>query len=171
MYDPTIFENLKVAVENYVYDLDNLASEITITNRVDNMEMATMSRSFQLQFVLADEPGVEAEVVLEASLKDLAAELLEVEGENPGCTLLVRFYMQIDDVEVECAQIEELLHSIWDQEKPPTQTISYVYGQGSNVLMNKIEVTFNQRINEDQMEDIPSLIDHVIESLQHLNDL
>ena len=34
MYDPTIFENLKVAFENHVYDLDNIERKIDIKNRV-----------------------------------------------------------------------------------------------------------------------------------------
>ncbi|MBE1554672.1 hypothetical protein [Sporosarcina limicola] len=53
MYDPTIFENLKVAFENQVYDLDNLDQKITITNRIDRMD-------FAIQFTLVDQPDVTA---------------------------------------------------------------------------------------------------------------
>ncbi|MGM7703457.1 hypothetical protein ACSVDE_17125 [Pseudalkalibacillus sp. Hm43] len=169
MFDPTIFDNLKVSIENYVYDLDNLAEEVTVTNREDLMEMATMSRSFVLQFVLADSPEVKAEIVLDASLKDLATEILEVKGEDPGCQLTVRFYKEIDSVEEQCAQIQEALDEIWDQGQPPVQTLSYVYGQ--NEMMNKIEIKFNRKINEDQIEDIPNLVDHVIDSLDRLDEI
>ena len=34
MYDPTVFENLKVAFENQVYDLDTIEREIRIINRI-----------------------------------------------------------------------------------------------------------------------------------------
>jgi hypothetical protein len=170
MIDPTIFDNVKVSIENYVYDLDNLSGEISITDRIDIMEMATMSRSFLLQFVLSDIPDVKAEIVLEASLKDLAAEILEVDGEEPGCKLTVLFYKQINFVGVQCSQIDDVLHEIWAQNQPPTQTLSRVYGENENVYQNKIEVTFNRKINEDQIEDIPNLVEHVLESLHQLNE-
>ena len=35
MFDPTIFENLKVGIENAVYDLDNLDEIIRVTDRKD----------------------------------------------------------------------------------------------------------------------------------------
>ena len=44
MFDPTVFDNLKVAVENEFYDLDNLDRIIDITNRRDLLDMAVMSR-------------------------------------------------------------------------------------------------------------------------------
>ncbi|WP_257351640.1 hypothetical protein [Pseudalkalibacillus decolorationis] len=169
MYDPTIFENLKVAFENQIYDLDNLTGEIKITNRVDRLELAVLSREFVLQFVLADQKEVTAEIVLEASLKDLAAEILEVSGETPGCDLFVRFHKQVVDVPSQCNEIKDVLEDIWEQDLPPTQTLSFVYGQEQNTYTDTIEITFNRKINEDQMEDIPDLIEHVIESLVELN--
>ena len=52
MFDPTVYDNLKVAFENYLYDLDNLDESIHITHRKDQLEMASMSREFILQFSL-----------------------------------------------------------------------------------------------------------------------
>lgn len=52
MFDPTVFDNLKVAMENAVYDLDNLDSRIDITQRIDRLEMSVMSREFGVQFRL-----------------------------------------------------------------------------------------------------------------------
>ncbi|WP_314728294.1 hypothetical protein [Bacillus sp. Marseille-Q3570] len=170
MYDPTIFDNLKVAFENYVYDLDNVSGEVSISNRKDKLEMATMSRAFSLQFTLADQKDVTAEILLGASLQDLAAEILETSGEKPGCTLLVRFYKQVEDVEAECSQIEAGMQTIWSQ-RPLTQTISFVYGPDQPVFMNTIEVGFNRKINEDQIEDIPALVDHILETLEQLNSM
>ena len=63
MYDPTIFDNLKVAFENQVYDLDNLENEITITNRIDRMDFAVMGREFTIEFTLVDLPDVTVEIV------------------------------------------------------------------------------------------------------------
>ena len=46
MYDPTIYDNLKVAFENHVYDLDNLDHKINITNRVDRMDFSILKKDF-----------------------------------------------------------------------------------------------------------------------------
>ncbi|WP_438349385.1 hypothetical protein ACP8HI_01450 [Paenibacillus sp. FA6] len=171
MFDPTVYDNLKVAFENYLYDLDNLEGIILIINRMDRMEMSVMSREFALQFVLPEHRNVTAEISLEASLKDLAAEILELPGETPACTLRLRFYMQIMNVETQCRQIDDILRYIWKSSTTPTQTLSYVYGQEDSLYMNTIEVRFERRISEDQMEDIPELIDHVIQTLTDLNDI
>ncbi|WLD93812.1 hypothetical protein [Alkalihalobacillus sp. AL-G] len=170
MFDPTIFENLKVAFENHIYDLDNLTGEIEITNRIDRLELAVMSREFILQFTLADHKEVEAEIVLQASLKDLSAEILEKPGDIPGCSLFVRFHKQVKDVSAQCKQIEGVLDDIWEQESP-VQTLRFVYGQEKDNYMNEIEIKFNRKINEEQMGDIPHLVDHVIESLIELESI
>ncbi|MGM0881252.1 MAG: hypothetical protein ACQEXQ_09435 [Bacillota bacterium] len=170
MFDPTVFENLKVAFENQLYDLDNLDKKIQIINRIDRLEMAVMSRTFALRFILRDQKEVSAEISLDASLKDLAAEILELQGETPACTLRLRFYMQINETAVVCKQIEQILQQIWNPEILPTQTISYVYGQ-ENIYSNKIELGFNRKISEEQMNDIPELIEHVLQTLKELNGI
>jgi hypothetical protein len=168
MFDPTIFENIKVAIENQVYDLDNLTGQVEVINRKDQLEMAVMSREFALEFILSGKRDVRAEIVLFASLKDLAAEILETDP-NPGCTLFIRFYKQIKNVQLECKQIEELLQDIWKQEQVPTQTLSFLYGKGPAIFENKMEITFNRQINESQMGDIPELLKYILHTLEELN--
>ncbi|MEI0739291.1 hypothetical protein VQ056_26320 [Paenibacillus sp. JTLBN-2024] len=58
MFDPTIFENLKVALENQLYDLDNIDGLIRIIGRDDRLEMSVMSREFAIRFELAGRPEV-----------------------------------------------------------------------------------------------------------------
>ncbi|AJY73704.1 hypothetical protein [Paenibacillus beijingensis] len=170
MFDPTVFENLKVAFENQLYDLDNLAARIRITNRIDRLEMSVLSREFALQFTLAEQTEVTAEIRLEATLNDLAAEILEMSGETPGCALLLRFYLQIgNDVCAQCRQIEDIVRRIWQPDLPPVQTLSFVYDQDPAVYTDTIELKFNRKINEDQMGDITNLIDHVLQTLAELN--
>ncbi|MFX3635585.1 MAG: hypothetical protein ACE3L7_04940 [Candidatus Pristimantibacillus sp.] len=169
MFDPTIFENLKVAFENEVYDLDNLDQRIHITNRIDTMEMSVLSREFAIQFALVNLREVTAEIRLDASLKDLAAEILELPGETPGCSLRVRFYMAIKDVSIQCKQIEDILQGIWSSELPATQTLSFIYSEENTSYRNVVELKFKRRISEDQMEDIPNLVEHILQSLAELN--
>ncbi|MFJ7933263.1 hypothetical protein [Sporosarcina sp. NPDC096371] len=169
MYDPTIFENLKVAFENQVYDLDNIEREIDITNRVDRMDFAVLAREFAIQFSLADQPDVTAEIVLQASIKELAEEILELPGKNPGCSLSVRFHKHVDDIAIQCKQIEQALHAIWETEFQLTQTLSFVYAQEASSYLDMIDVKFTVKMNEDHMGDIADFLDHVLESLAVLN--
>ncbi len=171
LYDPTIFENLKVAFENQVYDLDNLDREITITNRVDRMDFAIMARYFAIQFTLTDQPDVTAEIVLGASVNDLAGEILELPGMNLGCSLLVRFTKRVQNVAVQCKQIEQALTTIWENEIQLTQTLSFVYEQEASSYLDIIEVEFKSKLNEEHMGDIADFLDHVLETLEVLTGL
>jgi hypothetical protein len=169
LYDPTIFENLKVAFENHIYDLDNLDRKITIINRVDRMDLAILSREFAIKFALVNQPGVTAEIVLQASIKELAGEILEVSGENLGSTLSVRFTKTLQNAATECQQIERALNDIWETDIQLTQTLSFVYGQQASGYLNSIEMLFKSKIKEEHMTDIANLLDHVLESVEVLD--
>jgi hypothetical protein len=171
MFDPTVFDNLKVAFENQVYDLDNLTGNIRVTDRIDRLEMAVMAREFALRFELADGKGIAAEIRLEASLAELAAEILEQPDGAPGCVLKLRFYLDIGNVSEQCPQIDHVLQDIWQPELPPTQTLSFVYGQERSIYSNTVEMRFNRKINEDQMEDVPDLIAHMNRTLTALGKI
>ncbi len=165
MYDPTIFENLKVAFENHIYDLDNIDEKIAIINRIDSMDFAILARDFAIQFKLINQPAVTAEIVLQASIKELAGEILEVYGENLGCRLSVRFTKAVQNVAIQCPQIEQALNLIWETDIQLTQTLSFLYGQQASSYLDIIDMTFKAKINEEHMVDIADLLDHVLESL------
>ncbi|MBE9917646.1 hypothetical protein G8C92_26885 [Paenibacillus donghaensis] len=167
MFDPTIFDNLKVAFENQLYDLDNLDGLIRITGRTDRLEMSVMSREFAIRFELAAAPGIFAEIRLEASLADLAAEILELKGESPGCALRIGFGMTGVRAETDCEKIGQILQEIWPG-IPLVQTLSRVYGQASDVYDNAAELRFGRKINEEQMQDISELITHALRTLEEL---
>ncbi|MCT8136945.1 hypothetical protein H1D32_03750 [Anaerobacillus sp. CMMVII] len=81
MFDPTIFDNLKVVVEGEIYDLD-LGGEISILNREDFVDLATMSRHFSITFqsVTSTAKQCTATIKLEADSADLYGEILEKPG-------------------------------------------------------------------------------------------
>jgi hypothetical protein len=170
MYDPTIFENLKVAFENLVYDLDNIERKIDITNRVDRMDFSIMARDFAIQFTLVDQQEVTAEIVLEASLEDLAAEILDTPEESQGCSLYIRFIKRVGNI-TECKKIEQALSDIWEPDAKLTQTLSFVFDKQPSRYLNTIEVAFSHKINEEHMGDIPDFLHHVLETLKVLNDI
>ncbi len=168
LFDPTIIDNLKVALENEVYDLDNLTGQVRVTNRIDRLDLAVMAREFAIRLALRDRPDIAAEIRLEASLRDLAAELLELPGETPACTLSIRFELAVEDADLQCPRLDEILRDIWQPEQPPVQTLSYVYGQAHAIYRCSAELRFARRIDEDQMGDIPDLVDHVLRTLSAL---
>lgn len=171
MFDPTVFDNLKVAFENTIYDLDNLDKRITVTSREDILDMAVMSRRFSIGFQLTAGGNAYAEIELTASLKELAAELLEQQGTNPGCEINVYFHVTMEDIDESCKRISDLMQQIWEPEQPPSQTIGFIYGSSPLFYRNRIGIPFNRKINEDQMEDIARLVDFTVVTLEGLREL
>ncbi|MCR2822786.1 hypothetical protein [Lederbergia panacisoli] len=170
MYDPTVFDNLKVAFENYVYDLDNIDGIITILNRVDRMDFSVLDREFSIQFSLVDQPEVTAEIVLNACLQDLASEILEWAGANPGCFITLRYYKRISNVAIQCKNVKQVIKSIWEHDIELTQTLSFVYEEELGYL-NTIEARFRHKINEENMNEIGEFLDHVLKTLEELSGI
>lgn len=168
MFHPTVFENIKVTFENQIYDMDSLDGVIEVTDRADLLDLALMSREFRLSFRVRESDTVTAQVVLRSSVKDLSDEILEVPGSAPGCTLLLRFYMEIEDAAVQCEDIQVTLYNIWGPDLQQAQTLSFNYEEEREVYNNTIELTFKRQINEDQMEDIPELLKHILQSAKEL---
>jgi hypothetical protein len=52
MFDPTVFDNLKVIIEGAIYDLD-LDGELQVVNRRDLVDLANMSRQFSMDIAVA----------------------------------------------------------------------------------------------------------------------
>lgn len=172
LYDPTIFDNLKVAIENELYDRDNIDQLIHISGRKDMMDMAVMEREFRLKFHLVDKPDIQAEIVLHSSLTDLAAEILEQQHIVAGCSLRIHYELVISDEQQQCAAIEQQLQSIWGAQVSITQQISHVYDAESlpDLYHNRISIVFHRKINEEQMNDIMDLAEHMIHSLTIMYD-
>jgi len=167
MFDPTIYDNLKVGFENHLYDLDNLDELISITDRKDQLEMARMSREFVLQFCLRDCPDVTGEVVLNTSLEDLAAEILETPGSPLGCRLRLRFRMVIKEPETQCPAISTILQQSWPEQRK-LQHIHYIFEDQPATYAVTAEVYFDRSVNEDQMGDIPDLCGHIVNVMSKL---
>lgn len=174
MFDPTIFDNMKVVLEGAVYDLD-FAGKIVITGRIDRVELSTMSRTYAVMF---REQGITAntdctaEVRLAANISDLAAELLQMKDVAPGCQLHIRFRCYIRGME-DCLAIERRLHDIWNERPHIQQTISFVFDadEKPTSFLNEVELDFARKLDESQVDDFPELLRYVLKSLQALNRL
>jgi hypothetical protein len=172
MVHPTVFENLKVAFENYIYDLDNHGEGITVTHREDLLDLAVMSRRLELQFALIDQPDITARVRLEASVEDLAVEIMEQTEDLLLCQLQLRFGLNRPASEQGCEQhIFRLLREIWGNEVKLELTAIGSYDPDQNALTSKqlvADVRFDRKIGEAQIEDIPELVSHMIQTLYRL---
>ena len=168
MFDPTIFDNLKVVTEGLIYDMD-LSGKIRIIERTDQVELAHMSRSYGIIFELADHPGPHAEIQIYAALADLASELLMVEGDSAGCALHIYFTLDIEEPEETCRRIQNALEQIW-QERIIEQQISYPYTNGKTIFQDRIHIRFDRKISEQHIDDIPDLLEHVTRSLLILHE-
>lgn len=183
-FHPTVFENIKVALENELYDMDNLDGLVTVSGRSDLLDMAVMGRELSLRFTLPGQSAVEAEVVLFSSLRELAAELLADTDGRPqsgegvdrshstACRLRVRFHMELEREDEQCPAIENVLLQIWQPSNRPTQTISRNFGAPNSAKASSTaEIHFDRGIGEEQMEDIPELLRHMAETLRELGEL
>jgi hypothetical protein len=178
LFDPTVYENIKVVVEGAVYDLD-LAGTILVTNRTDRVELSTMARTYSIQFQelqedIDKEIGLKngsAEIKLTATLEDLSSEILELEEGTPGCQMEIIFITQVVNIEKECEEIDKLFKDVWENRPKVEQSLFFIYGDKVNFYNNRISLDFGRKINEEQIEDIPTLIDLMFHTLQRLNQL
>ncbi|KEK25049.1 hypothetical protein [Bacillus gaemokensis] len=167
MFDPTAFENLKVIVEGAVYDFD-LHGDILVTDRKDMMDLASLSRIYNISFRLNEpfESLVEATFSLSVDAKNLSGEILEVPQFIPGCEMKLQFTFSLQQPETDCQELELLLQSIWGKERMITQKISYDYNKKAISYYNKVEVLFQKAITEDHVDDLIAVISHMIETVR-----
>lgn len=187
MFDPTVYENLKVVLEGSVYDLD-LAGSIQITARQDLVDLAVMSRTYRLVYQLRNDaddhqepessvdqqPYVEAEIVLSTALSDLAGEILELESAKPGCSIDISFTMPLAvdaDPTAICPAVETVLRKVWGERFLVRQTLSHEFGAAPAIRSNRISLDFGRRFGEEVVEDIPNILDHTVLTLSELTEL
>jgi hypothetical protein len=167
LFDPTVFDNLKVVLEGSVYDLD-LSGSVIITNRSDQVDLSTMSRHFSIRFSLSGQTSPYAEIRLVAHLRDLAAEILEQHEEAPGCSLEIIFQTQVTDPNSECVNIQNELSRLWQHRPKLSQELTYTFGQQITLYNNEIILDFGRKVNEEQIDDFPELLTTCVNSLKWL---
>ncbi|WAA13271.1 hypothetical protein [Fervidibacillus halotolerans] len=163
MFDPTAYENLKVVIEGLMYEYD-LNGEITILERNDLVNLADMSRSFEIQFIHHKDLRrlLYGKVELVASFKQLAAEWI-LTNEQPGARLLFRFCVHEERNEILKKRMLKYIketympqfHYHWKEVKDSEGNSQF------EIIVEK----FNP-VTEDSIDDLPSIIDMSIESLQ-----
>lgn len=168
MFDPTVWDNLKVVLEGAIYDLD-LDGDISIVDRNDIINLAKMSRTFTITFkqsMVKSEYPI-ATITLEADLDNLAAELHH-KSQKPGCYLAICFKTHIHDAEAECPKIEKFLQDIWGNSRKFEQKLSFTYSSAQMGYLNEIIVMFDRKIYEENIDDLLEMIPYILETLQFL---
>lgn len=94
MFDPTIFDNLKVVLEGAVYDMD-LNDSVVIMGRTDRIELSSMSRSFSMTMARKEDGVAEGSFMLTASVADLAAELLADSNSSQAAAWSLALYFRL----------------------------------------------------------------------------
>lgn len=173
MFDPTIFDNLKVVAEGAVYDLD-LQGEILITNRIDQIDLAKLSRFYAVTFRKADEgeDSVHGELRIYAGVDDLAMEIMEKDVQSIGCYIEIVFSTSIKDPEKNCEIIQLELLDVWGNRPFITQMLSFTYDPTHQIeWQDTVFLKFERKIGEAQVDDLPVMVDYMVESIDHLNKL
>lgn len=170
MFDPTAFDNIKVVLEGAVYDLD-MDGEIRIVDRNDLVNTAKMSRRFAINFQrnMPVASTVTARINLEAGIENLAAELLPeaLSGHLSGCFIYLEFFFAHRHI-LDYGQIEKILSEIWGEGRKIDYEVTFYPLEGENKLHSSVKVEFNRLIQEDQMDDLTSMLSFMIETLDSL---
>ncbi|WP_226657525.1 hypothetical protein [Pseudalkalibacillus hwajinpoensis] len=168
MFDPTIYENVKVVLEGELYDRD-LEGEISIVSREDFVDLASLSRKYLMKFTGNENVCVTIELF--ADLANFSAEQLQIDHIEPGCEIKIYFDVTILH-EDDCAEIEEDIRSIWGYRPTISQTVSFPYESDLQdvSLTTHVVLEFNRKINEDQISDLADLIEYAIQTSNLLGE-
>jgi hypothetical protein len=173
MFDPTAFENMKVVIEGAVYDRD-LSGEIKVIDRNDLINMAKLSREFNISFTEAggnQSQKVMAKFIMEAKLENLAAELLpsaqsvKLSGSN---VLIVFIAEHENDMEIN-KKILKTVKEIWGENRHVTQKIIFDSSSKNEWIKSETTVSFNRLIREEQIDDLAEMIPFMVHTLKELS--
>jgi len=174
MFDPTAFDNIKVVVEGAIYDKD-LDGEVLVTKREDLVDLANLSRAFNLAFsiVQSNKSDSYAEFKLRADLKNLASELLEMDHASTlaGCMVTIHFYLTHGNEEKIFLNIQKVLEDIWGKDRKIEQAVKINPLKRKDTIVNEAIVHFNRLVLEDQIEDLTEMIDYVVLTLKQLENV
>ncbi|KZE82162.1 hypothetical protein [Paenibacillus elgii] len=175
MFDPTIFDNLKVVLEGHLYDLD-AEQMIRVIGREDFIDLASMKRIFSMR-IRRDEGCCQAEISMTSVLSDFAGERFRLiePGERPGAKLALRLDMPLSHCE-HAAELHRAMADRWAEEARirHERSAEFVPDDGSGRSGGgpsdekgayRIHIEFIRKIDESHIDDMESLLAHLVDSL------
>ncbi|MCL6571964.1 MAG: hypothetical protein K6T88_09825 [Bacillus sp. (in: Bacteria)] len=168
MFDPTAFDNMKVVIEGAIYDLD-ISGKIIITDRNDLINLAKMSRKFNVSFQLPYSTVI-AKMEMEAKFVNLAAELMPstLSEQLAGSHVRLEFFLELAE-KIDFQVIKDILLDVWGPTRNITQSVQYNPLEIEKRMKNKITVEFDRLISEEQIDDLVEMVDVVMTTLQNLH--
>ena len=160
MFDPSVFENLKVIVEGAFYDLD-LEGELAVIDRHDYVDLAYMSRIFEISTRLnaSNEKTVECTFTLSAGLQSFSSEKLSPKTKrDPGCELKLTFRYINPDHPLRKIHI---LKQIWDKGYQYRVFKHTPIGFKHEDSFVTIEIKQEKPVYEDEMEQLHTYVSHI----------
>jgi len=164
MFDPTVFDNLKVIIEGAIYDLD-LDGELQVVNRRDLVDLANMSRQFSMDIAVSAE--MLGRVELSSDLENISGELLK-RLDRPGCSVTVSFFQEVkrtsmikEKLEQWKKEIQEIWGESWEIELSSTETLD-----PSQPLKLSATIRFDRLFYEDNIDDLEELLPYMMSTLR-----
>lgn len=170
MFDPTIFENIKVVLEGLLYEIDAEA-DIQITDRKDLIDLARMDRCAMLTFNRSS-GQTPATMIIKADTGVLSKEILGHPPDQLKIALKVDFHVSIKDPESDCEALTFILSKIFRNERIKIlQTIMQEYGPVRKKLYSHVSMRFLDGINEHSIDQLESLCEKILVALDKMDEL
>lgn len=178
VFDPTIYDNLKVVFEGALYDLDR-TGRILIVGREDLVDLASMSRRFAMRMEKQQDATCQAKLELSSNLVDFASELrrMRLADEVPGSRLTLSFDLPLR-MAVNSGAIDEHLRAVWGDvaavQHERVESFAPHAGDRSDETPSgiyRITLPLAGKIDEDNIEDVVSLLDHLVLSLETIEQI
>ncbi|MDQ0228843.1 hypothetical protein [Metabacillus malikii] len=164
MFDPTVFDNLKVIIEGYIYDLEAEGS-VVLNGRSDVIDIATMSRHYSITYAKGTNNKQLATLELSMNQRQLAGELLR-QLKSPGCHIKLVFYEQLQ-YEGQDEILMKKINKLWGLHEIKHSTTKEI---SSNIESYhfRYEVNFSTlfREGEEEIEGLLNLIDTSVSLLK-----
>lgn len=166
MFDPTVFDNLKVIVEGYIYDLD-LAKEISVINRNDMIDLSRMSRNYRITYshVVKKNPSVSLKI--EMDQKHLSGELQRT-IDNPGCLIELSFNEETVGQDYDELLLKKLKR-MWGNEHLVNLFVTKEVTSTTNLFHHRYQIIFQSLFGEDDIENILQIVDYSISLLRTMS--
>ncbi|WP_226666759.1 hypothetical protein [Metabacillus litoralis] len=159
MFDPTVFDNLKVVIEGYIYDLD-LGNEISIRHRSDVVDMATMSRKYSIHFVSDHFRSTYVKIDINMDQHQLAGELLQTIN-NPGCVVSLTFVEESQSQDYDVFFYKKLKRN-WAENHDVKLIVIKEQSKSSIKHIHKYQINFATLFGEDDLEELLNIVDSAI---------
>lgn len=179
MFDPTIFDNLKVVLEGRLYDMD-AEGKIKVVGREDLVDLAGMGRTFRMKFGLGGgRERFSTTITMCSGLTDFAGELrgLHAAGERPGARLELLLDMPAELSENRRA-VHDYISGIWGEDwlirHERLEKLSLQYLESDSTVHNgsyRIKLASSRKIDESHIDDMEALLEHLLQTAMYIHEM